>query len=103
MAPADLFHGTPEQEHGVRRLHAPERMEGELDLTRTPLVLGGAEGQPDVDEVLAQNLEDRIDLIVMPLVQVLIPVSDGAHLRRFRRTFPGHPAGRAAASRPPAW
>ena len=72
VALGDLLGGTPEQDHGVGGPEAAFGAEGELDLAGTELDFKRSQGKAEGHDVAAQDLEDRVHLVVTLLGQVLI-------------------------------
>ena len=82
VAARDLLHGAAKQHHVVGGLQALLRREGEFALARPELDLDRAQGQPERDDVAAQDLQHRLHLIKTLLGEVLIAVREQAHRRR---------------------
>ena len=83
MALRHLLGGAAEQHHGVGRCEADAGAEGELDLARPEFDFYGAQRQAEIDEVGAQDLQDRVHLVVTLLGQVLIALVQQGHVGRF--------------------
>ena len=78
MAPADLLHGAAEQHHGVGGLQAAQRLEGELALARAVLALHRAQRQAERDDVAADDLQHRLELVEAQLGEILVAVREDA-------------------------
>ncbi len=84
-APRDLLDRAAKEDHGVRRGHPRHRAERELELARPELDLVGAQRQPELRKVLAQELDHRVDHVVALLGEVLIPGGQKLDFRRAAR------------------
>src|SRR5689334_3511028 len=82
MAACDLLYRRAKQHHVVGGLDAFPRGEGELALARTELDLDRAQGQADREDVAAEDVDNRLDLVEALLGQVLIAMRQQAHRRR---------------------
>ncbi len=85
VALRDLLGGAAEQHHGVGRMQAGLGAEGELDLARPELDLERAQRQREAGDVGAQDLQDRVELVVARLGQVLVAVVEQRDLGRRAR------------------
>ncbi len=85
VALGDLLGGAAEQHHRIGRLEPGAGAEGELDLARPELDLERAQRQAEVHDVGAQDLEDRIHLVVTLLGQVLVALVQQRRPRAARR------------------
>ena len=85
VALGDLLGGAAEQHHRVGRLEAGAGAEGELDLAWTELDFERAQRQAEIDQIGAQDLQDRIHLVVALLGQVLVALVQQRHVGRLAR------------------
>ena len=63
LSAANLLHGAAEQHHGVGRFKAAERLKGELTLAGPVLALDRAQRQAESDDIAADDLDHRLNLV----------------------------------------
>src|SRR6267142_4949229 len=81
VAARDLLHRAAEEDHRIGRFEPRKRAQGEFELARAELDLEGAQRQAERSQVLAQELHDRLDLVVALLGEVLVAGAEQLELR----------------------
>jgi hypothetical protein len=85
VAPRHLLHRAAEQHHRVGGGEGWQGRKRDLQLARAELDLEGAQRQLECGKIFTKNLENRVELVVAVLGQVLVAAGQELDVRRISR------------------